>query len=85
MLGALAIMIGAIINVFVGSPVGMAVIATLAIVVWHFYNVHFNPSRFPGTLLWWHGKISLKEMKEEHPIEYERMMRERAAEENKQP
>ena len=35
--GALAIMIGAIINVFVGSPVGMAVIATLAIVVFSMY------------------------------------------------
>jgi modulator of FtsH protease len=31
--GALAIMIGGIINVFVGSPVGMAVLSTLAIVV----------------------------------------------------
>ncbi|HZW36635.1 MAG: hypothetical protein ACM319_01320, partial [Deltaproteobacteria bacterium] len=32
-----------------------ALLATLAIVVWHFYNVHFNPERFPGTLMWWHG------------------------------
>ena len=31
--GALAILIGGIINVFVGSPVGMAVLSTLAIVV----------------------------------------------------
>ena len=35
--GALAIMVGAIVNVFVGSPVGMAVIATLAIVVFSLY------------------------------------------------
>ncbi|MCW5652656.1 Bax inhibitor-1 family protein [Hydrogenophaga sp.] len=35
--GALAIMIGAIINVFVGSTAGMAVIATLAIVVFSLY------------------------------------------------
>lgn len=48
-----------------------ALLATLAIVVWHFYNVHFNPKRFPGSLTWWHGKISLEEFKEEHPLEYE--------------
>lgn len=35
--GALAIMVGAIINVFVGSTVGMAVIATLAIIVFSMY------------------------------------------------
>jgi modulator of FtsH protease len=38
--GALAIMIGAIINVFVGSPAGMAVIATLAIVVFSLYLLY---------------------------------------------
>jgi cytochrome b subunit of formate dehydrogenase len=54
-----------------------ALLATLAIVVWHFYNVHFNPARFPGTLLWWHGRISKHEMMEEHPLEYERLMKER--------
>jgi len=48
-----------------------ALLATLAIVIWHFYNVHFNPERFPGTLLWWHGQISEHEIKEEHPLEYE--------------
>jgi formate dehydrogenase subunit gamma len=48
-----------------------ALLATLAIVVWHFYNVHFNPKRFPGSLTWWNGKITLEEFKEEHPLEYE--------------
>lgn len=51
-----------------------AVLATLALLVWHFYNVHFNPSRFPGTLLWWHGRISRKEMLREHPLEYEKLV-----------
>lgn len=54
-----------------------AILATLAIVIWHFYNVHFNPARFPGTLLWWHGRISKHEMMEEHPLEYERLTKER--------
>jgi cytochrome b subunit of formate dehydrogenase len=39
-----------------------AILAALALFIWHFYNVHYNPSRFPGTLLWWHGKISREEM-----------------------
>jgi len=57
-----------------------AMLATLAIVIWHFYNVHFNPDRFPGTLLWWHGRLSEHEMKEEHPLEYEEIMARREAE-----
>ncbi len=48
-----------------------ALLATLAIVIWHFYNVHFNPKRFPGSLTWWNGKITVDEFKEEHPLEYE--------------
>ena len=57
-----------------------ALLATLAIVIWHFYNVHFNPSVFPGSLLWWHGRIPEREMKEEHPLEYEEIMALEAAE-----
>jgi formate dehydrogenase subunit gamma len=48
-----------------------ALLATLAIVIWHFYNVHFNPHKFPGSLTWLNGKISMEEFKEEHPLEYE--------------
>jgi cytochrome b subunit of formate dehydrogenase len=58
-----------------------ALLATLAIVIWHFYNVHFNPDRFPGTLMWWHGQISEHEMKEEHPLEYEEIMGKRSKQE----
>lgn len=55
-----------------------ALLATLAIVIWHFYNVHFNPDRFPGTLMWWHGQISEHDIKEEHPLEYEEIVAKRA-------
>jgi cytochrome b subunit of formate dehydrogenase len=55
-----------------------ALLATLAIVIWHFYNVHFNPDRFPGTLMWWHGQISEHEMKDHHPLEYEEIVAKRA-------
>ncbi len=59
-----------------------AMLATLAIVIWHFYNVHFNPDRFPGTMLWWHGQLSEHEMKEEHPLEYEEIMARRSKEQS---
>jgi len=54
-----------------------ALLATLTIVIWHFYNVHFNPSRFPGSLVWWHGRLTKEQMIEEHPLEYERLMKEK--------
>ncbi len=45
-------------------------LATLAIVVWHFYNVHFNPDVFPMSWVWWHGQLTEDEMKHHHPLEY---------------
>ena len=53
-----------------------ALLATLAIVVWHFYFVLFNPSIYPMNTAWITGKISEKEMKEEHPLELERILKE---------
>lgn len=50
-----------------------ALLATLAIVVWHFYNVHFNPHKFPMNRTSITGRISEHEMIEEHPLEYERI------------
>jgi formate dehydrogenase subunit gamma len=49
-------------------------LATLAIIIWHFYNVHFNPKKFPGSLTWWHGRIPIEEFREEHALEYERWL-----------
>jgi formate dehydrogenase subunit gamma len=55
-----------------------ALLATLAIVIWHFYNVHFNPSRFPGSMVWFHGQLTEHEMLEEHPRELEQILAEEA-------
>lgn len=55
-----------------------AILATLALLIWHFYNVHFNPSKFPGSLLWWHGRMSREEMLDEHPLEWEKIMRDQS-------
>jgi formate dehydrogenase subunit gamma len=52
-----------------------ALLATLAIFIWHFYNVHFNPRRFPGSLTWLNGKISKEEMIHDHPLEYEELIK----------
>lgn len=50
-----------------------AVLAVVVIVVWHFYNVHFNPNVFPYNNTWWDGNMSEKIMKDEHPVELERI------------
>ncbi len=50
-----------------------AILATLAIVVWHFYFVIFNPDIYPMNLAWLTGRMSEKEMLEEHPLELARL------------
>jgi cytochrome b subunit of formate dehydrogenase len=46
-----------------------AILATLAIVVWHFYFVVFNPDVYPMNLAWLTGRMSEREMSEEHPLQ----------------
>jgi len=52
-------------------------LAFLAIIVWHFYFVIFNPSVYPMNLSWITGKIPEEEMQEEHEKEYERIAKAR--------
>jgi predicted CXXCH cytochrome family protein len=52
-----------------------AILAFLAIIIWHMYNVHWNPSVFPMSQVWLTGKISRHELEENHPLEYERLLR----------
>jgi formate dehydrogenase subunit gamma len=47
-----------------------ALLATLAIIIWHFYNAHLNPEKFPMNRSWLTGKISEKEMEKEHFLEW---------------
>ncbi|RJP69146.1 MAG: hypothetical protein C4532_11280 [Candidatus Abyssobacteria bacterium SURF_17] len=54
-----------------------AILAFLAIIIWHMYNVHLNPEVFPMSKVWITGKISKKEMMEHHPLEYKDILRER--------
>jgi cytochrome b subunit of formate dehydrogenase len=63
-------------------------LATLAIIVWHFYFVIFNPDVYPMNLAWWKGTITKKEMQEEHPLELNRIeeeeLKRQVAEEQKE-
>ena len=53
-----------------------AILASLAIVVWHLYFVIFNPDVYPMNLSWLFGTITEEEMAEEHPLELERLREE---------
>lgn len=55
-------------------------LATLAILVWHFYYVMFNPDTYPINLAFWTGTLTEAEMKEEHPLELEARKREEVEE-----
>jgi len=46
-----------------------AVLATLAIVVWHFYQVFLDPDVYPMNWAWWDGKMTLRQYQEEHGLD----------------
>lgn len=48
-----------------------AVLATLAIVVWHFYQVIFDPDVYPINWAFYDGRMSEESYKEEHQLAYE--------------
>ena len=50
-----------------------AVLATLTIIVWHFYSVVFNPDVYPMNWAWITGQMTEHEMKLEHGIELEKL------------
>jgi cytochrome b subunit of formate dehydrogenase len=51
-----------------------AVLATLAIVVWHFYQVFFDPDVYPMNWSWWDGKMSFEHYREEHALDSESLL-----------
>ncbi len=50
-----------------------AVLATLTIIVWHFYSVVFNPDVYPMSWAWITGDLTEHEMEEEHGLELEKV------------
>jgi cytochrome b subunit of formate dehydrogenase len=54
-----------------------AILAFLAVIIWHMYNVHLSPEVFPMSKVWLNGKITGKELRELHRLEYEKILEER--------
>ena len=52
-----------------------AILATLAIIVWHFYQVFFDPDVYPMNWAWWDGKMSIEHYREEHGLDTEALDR----------
>jgi cytochrome b subunit of formate dehydrogenase len=48
-----------------------AVLATLAILVWHFYQVFFDPDVYPMNWAWWDGKMPVEHYRHEHELDTE--------------
>jgi thiosulfate reductase cytochrome b subunit len=58
-------------------------LAFLAIVVWHFYFVMFNPDIYPMNIAWFKGTLTEEEMADEHALELERIKTKEAEDEQK--
>jgi formate dehydrogenase gamma subunit len=52
-----------------------AVLATLAIVVWHFYHVIFDPDVYPVNFAFLDGRVSEEQYREEHELAYEESLK----------
>jgi formate dehydrogenase gamma subunit len=46
-----------------------AILACLAIIVWHFYHVIFDPDVYPLNWACWNGKVSKHWQQDEHPLD----------------
>jgi formate dehydrogenase gamma subunit len=53
-----------------------AILACLAIIVWHFYHVIFDPDVYPLNMACYDGKVSEHWQEEEHPLDTEAKMEE---------
>jgi cytochrome b subunit of formate dehydrogenase len=52
-----------------------AILATLAIVVWHFYMVIFDPDVYPMNWAWYDGRMSVEHYQEEHGLDSDTILR----------
>jgi cytochrome b subunit of formate dehydrogenase len=51
-----------------------AVLASLAIVVWHFYQIFLDPDAYPMNWAWYDGKVSVHHYREEHGLDSETLL-----------
>lgn len=54
-----------------------ATLASITIAIWHFYAIHWKPGQFPQDTSWLDGMVTMDHLKHEHPLQWERVMRER--------
>lgn len=52
-----------------------AVLACLSIMVWHLYEIHLRPHKFPIDNMWITGLIDEEEMKAEYMLHYKKIMK----------
>ena len=64
-------------DIFVIAHGYEAMLAFLAIIIWHMYNVHLNPEVFPMSKIWLNGKITGHELRALHVLEYRKILAER--------
>lgn len=58
-----------------------AILATLAIVVWHFYMVIYDPAAYPMNWAWLDGRMSIEHYQHEHPLDTEALAKAPGSEE----
>lgn len=59
-----------------------AILASLAILVWHFYFIFLNPDVYPMNKAWISGLLTKEEMEKEHPLELEKIEETKKLEDN---
>ena len=62
-----------------------AILATLAIVVWHLYGVIFDPDAYPMNWAWYDGKMSIEHYEHEHPLDLLAIEKAKGSEEEAEP
>ena len=65
-------------DIFVIAHGYEAMLAFLAIIIWHMYNVHLNPEVFPMSRIWLDGRITGHQLRTLHALEYRKIAAERA-------
>ncbi|HEY3930327.1 MAG TPA: cytochrome b/b6 domain-containing protein, partial [Candidatus Koribacter sp.] len=58
-----------------------AILATLAILVWHFYMVIYDPEAYPMNWAWLDGRMSIEHYQHEHPLDTEALAKAPGSEE----
>jgi formate dehydrogenase gamma subunit len=51
-------------------------LAFVILLFWHMYNEHLHPSVFPMNKSWLTGKVEAEWIRQEHPLEYEKLKQE---------